>query len=278
MNYRHPFHAGNFADVFKHIFLILILRHLALKEAPFRYIDTHAGSGLYELPEPLEVKNAEWRGGIGKLMGADPPPEIKPLVAPYLEIEAALFGQQPRRYGGSPYIAKTLLRPGDRMIGCELHPESYSHLQANLGRDSRIKFFGRDGYSGLKAFLPPIERRGLVLIDPPFEDTQEFDHAGKAMINAWHKWANGIFLFWYPVKTQKAGTLVSDKLRQSGVKRILRLELQTDRPAAGKPLAHCGLILINPPFRIEAEAEILLPWLSCLFAGREPGFQITKDG
>ncbi|HTV33082.1 MAG TPA: 23S rRNA (adenine(2030)-N(6))-methyltransferase RlmJ [Methylocella sp.] len=278
MNYRHHFHAGNFADVFKHVFLTLILRHLARKETPFRYIDTHAGDGLYELPEPVAGKNPEWHGGIGKLMGTDPPPEIKPLIAPYLEIASPLFLRTPRRYGGAPYIAKTLLRRQDRMLGCELHAESFSHLKAVLGRDSRIKLFERDGYGGLKAFVPPVERRGLVLIDPPFEHGQEFEHASAALINAWHKWASGIFLFWYPVKASAAGALVCNRLLQGGVKRILRLELQIDRPAAGQPLSRCGLILINPSFLIDEQAAVLLPWLTGLFAGKEPAFQIAKDG
>jgi 23S rRNA (adenine2030-N6)-methyltransferase len=274
MNYRHDFHAGNFADVFKHIFLSRILLHLGAKPTPFRYIETHAGSGIYDLLSPEAGKTAEWRGGIGKLMAAAPPPEVRQLIEPYLQIAAPLIGGSPPRYGGSPKIAKALLRHQDKMLFCELHPRAFAPLQANIGADARTKIFEMDGYAGLKAFLPPVERRGLVLIDPPFEAVDEFAKTAEAIGMAWRKWATGIFMIWYPVKDAGTPAAFAATLAGHGIKRLLRLELQTDSPAPRAPLTRCGLMIINPPFLIDAEAKTLLPWLASVVGGNRRGFMI----
>jgi 23S rRNA (adenine2030-N6)-methyltransferase len=276
MNYRHEFHVGNFADVFKHIVLTRILQHLGAKPAPFRVIETHAGSGFYDLLGPEAGKTAEWRGGIGKLMAASLVPEVQPLIAPYLQLMAPLIEGEPPRYGGSPWIAKTLLRRQDKMLFCELHPDAFANLRANFGNDARIKLFQTDGYARLKAFLPPAERRGLVLIDPPFEAADEFAKAAEAVEHAWRKWMTGIIILWYPVKDAGTSAALAAHLLERGVKRVLRLELQTGRPAPQGPLARCGLILVNPPFRLDAEAEILLPWLSGVLGAGEAGFLIER--
>lgn len=274
MNYRHEFHAGNFADVFKHIFLSRVLLHLGGKPAPFRFIETHAGSGIYELLRPEAGKTAEWRGGIGKLIKAKPAPEVHDLIRPYLQIEAPLIEGEPVRYGGSPWIAKAMLRRQDRMLSCELHPDAFTALKANFGGDARTKLFPIDGYAGLKAFLPPVERRGLVLIDPPYEAADEFVTATEAIEKVWRKWATGNIMLWYPVKD--AGTIASfaANLATRGIKRLLRVELQIDTPARQGPLLRCGLFIINPPYRLDAEAAILLPWLAALLGGGDPGFLI----
>jgi 23S rRNA (adenine2030-N6)-methyltransferase len=276
MNYRHEFHAGNFADVFKHIFLTRALLHLGGKPTPFRYIETHAGSGIHDLLGAEAGKTAEWRGGIGKLMAAEPAPEVQQLIWPYLQIAAPLFAGEPPRYGGSPWIAKALLRRQDRMRLCELHPRAFSSLRANVGFDARVKLFEIDGYAGLKALLPPVERRGLVLIDPPFEAADEFATAAEAIGKAWRKWASGIYMLWYPVKDAKMLAHFVENLARTGVKRVLRLELQIDRPAAKRPLARSGLVIVNPPFRLEEEAKILLPWLAGVLGVDEPGFLIDR--
>jgi 23S rRNA (adenine2030-N6)-methyltransferase len=274
MNYRHAFHAGNFADVFKHIFLSRILLHLGAKPAPFRFIETHAGSGIYDLLGPEAGKTAEWRGGIGRLVAAEPTPEVRPLILPYLQIVAPLIHGEPPRYGGSPWIAKALLRRQDRMLLCELEPRAFATLRVHFGHDARAKLFQSDGYAGLKAFLPPVERRGLVLIDPPFEVADEFATAAEAIEKAWHKWATGITLLWYPVKDAETVASFADNLARRGIKRLLRIELQIDTPARQGPLARCGLVIINPPFRLDAEAKILLPWLAGILGSGEPGFLI----
>ena len=274
MNYRHEFHAGNFADVFKHIFLSRAVLHLCAKPAPFRIIETHAGSGLYDLLGPEAGKTAEWHGGIGKLMAAEAEPRVRRLIEPYLHIVAPLLDKDPKRYGGSPWIAKALLRRQDRMVLCELHPRAFAALLANFGYDARIKLFQTDGYARLKALLPPVERRGLVLIDPPFEAADEFAKATEAIETAWRKWATGIYMLWFPVKDAGACASFAANLAGRGIKRVLRLELQTGPATPQGPLARCGLIIVNPPFRLDADAKILLPWLAAVLGSGEPGFLI----
>ncbi|MEJ0096360.1 MAG: 23S rRNA (adenine(2030)-N(6))-methyltransferase RlmJ [Methylocella sp.] len=268
MNYRHDFHAGNFADVFKHIFLTRILLHLALKAAAFRYIETHAGCGLYDLSGPEAEKTAEWRGGVGRLAGAQLPLDAQRLIQPYLDIIAPLLREDKPSYPGSPAIAKALLRAEDKMQLCELHPEAFVRLKANLGRDARIKLMPIDGYTGLKAFIPPIERRGLVLIDPPFEDANEFERLADAMAAAWRKWATGVYMLWYPVKDRaKAAAMAQALARREG--RLLRIEFQIDAVWPQGALTRSGLIILNPPFSLEAEARLILPCLShCLGDGQ----------
>ncbi|TPW00301.1 MAG: Ribosomal RNA large subunit methyltransferase J [Beijerinckiaceae bacterium] len=225
---------------------------------------------------PEAEKTAEWHDGIGKLMAAHAAAEVQQLIQPYIQIAAPLIAGEPPRYGGSPWIAKALPRRQDRMVLCELHPRAFLNLRANLGFDARVKLLEMDGYAGLKALLPPVERRGLVLIDPPFEAADEFATAAEAIGKAWHKWASGIYMLWYPVKDAKAVALFMGNLAQCGVKRILRLELQIDRPSANRPLARSGLVIVNPPFRLEEEAKILLPSLAGILGDGKPGFLIDR--
>ncbi|HUI19636.1 MAG TPA: 23S rRNA (adenine(2030)-N(6))-methyltransferase RlmJ [Methylocella sp.] len=274
MNYRHEFHAGNFADVFKHIFLSRVLLHLGVKPAPFRFIETHAGSGIYDLSSLAAGKTAEWCGGIGKLLAAEPTPEVRPLIERYLETMAPLAREAPPRYGGSPWLARSLLRRQDKALLCELHPQAFTTLRTNFSSDARLKLFRIDGYAGLKAFLPPVERRGLVLIDPPFEAEEEFARAAAAIESAWRKWATGIYMFWYPVKEGETIASLAAHLAAEGIRRILRLEIQTDAPVRQGRLVRCGLILVNPPFRLDLEAKILLPWLAGVLGAGEPDFLV----
>ncbi len=266
MNYAHDFHAGNFADVFKHIFLTRILLYLKRKPAPLRYIETHAGSGLYDLGGAEAERTAEWRGGVQRLLSAPLEPEAQSLIEPYLDIVAPLVGAAAPLYPGSPVIAQTLLGPQDRLIACELHPDAFQRLKANLRSDARAKAIELDGYAGLKAFVPPVERRGLVLIDPPFEDAGEFARLAKALPAATRKWAGGVFMLWHPVKDRAAANAFAAALAQGffagGVKTVLRLELQVATVNAQGALTRCGLIVANPPFTLEAEAQLILPSLS----------------
>ncbi len=265
MNYRHEFHAGNFADVFKHIVLTRILLHLLKKETAFRYIDTHAGSGFYDLFGEEAEKTAEWRAGLGKLIDHDAPVAARNLIEPYLRLTAPAADEAatPRRlYPGSPAIAAALLRPQDRMICCELHPKAAQDLQSHLGRDRRVKIIEIDGFTGLNAFVPPVERRGVVLIDPAFEARDDLDRSLNVLESAWRKWSTGIFLLWYPIKDQREVELSLKRLSAGKIKRILRLELQIAEPTPVGPLAANGLLIVNPPFPLEGESEIILPFLS----------------
>jgi 23S rRNA (adenine2030-N6)-methyltransferase len=273
MNYRHDFHAGNFADVFKHIFLTRILLHLALKPAPFRYIETHAGCGVYDLSGPEAAKTAEWRGGVGRLAEAQFSSEPQRLIEPYLNIVAPLLRAGQPSYPGSPAIAKALLRRQDKMLLCELHPEAYMRLKANLGSRASIKSLQIDGYDGLKSFIPPVERRGLVLIDPPFEDADEFARLAEAVAAARRKWATGVYMLWYPVKDRANAAAFAAALGRRGG-RLLRIEFQIDAVEPQGALRRSGLIILNPPFSLEAEARIILPCLSQRLGGGQPAQMI----
>ncbi len=272
MNYQHDFHAGNFADVFKHIVLTRILLRLCAKEAAFRYIDTHAGSGLYCLARPAAQKPAEWHGGIGRILAASPPEEAPAAALPYLRIAAPLARQEPPRYPGSPALAQALLRRQDRMLLCELEPRAFASLKANAGRDSRAKVFAMDGYMALRAFLPPPERRGLVLIDPPYEQPDELERAAEAVARAWRKWPTGIYALWYPVKDEAKAAAIGQIFARRGARRALRLELQIDAPSPQTPLSRCGMWIINPPFELDEQAKTLLPWLAKRLGNTKPGF------
>ncbi|MBV8848452.1 MAG: 23S rRNA (adenine(2030)-N(6))-methyltransferase RlmJ [Methylobacteriaceae bacterium] len=264
MNYRHGFHAGNFADVFKHVFLTRILAYLARKGTPFRVIDTHAGAGEYDLASEEAVRGGEWQDGIGRLADAgDLDVRARELLRPYLEIVGPLRADgPPARYPGSPRIVQAMMRGQDRVTFCELHPQTFADLRANFRRDARIACLNLDGYIGLNAGVPPKERRGLVLIDPPFERTDEFDAALNALRSAHEKWPTGTYALWYPVKDASAIARFATAIVESGIRRVLRLELAVEAPLAGGKLARAGLILINPPYVLEEEAAILMPALA----------------
>jgi 23S rRNA (adenine2030-N6)-methyltransferase len=260
MNYRHVFHAGNFADVFKHAVLARILRQLAEKPQPYRVIDTHAGAGLYELTGALANRTGEWREGIGRLFPDPAAGDLDPVFSAYLEAVAA---QNPagklRTYPGSPVIALALMRPQDRLTACELEPHAAAALTRNLRRDTRAKAVAIDGFTALNAYIPPVERRGLVLIDPPFEDRDEFSRLSTALAGAHRKWASGIYVIWYPVKDAAAPAFIRS-LRAQAIPKILRVELHVAAPAPDK-LTACGLVIVNPPWRLDEELARLLPEL-----------------
>ncbi len=189
MNYHHAFHAGNFADVLKHAVLVRVLIHLLGKETPFSVIETHAGAAIYDLTSNAAIRTQEWREGIGRLMAHPPTGEVGKLLEPYLAvIRSENLQKELRRYPGSPEIARALCRKQDRMIFCELHPEDRATLAHNLGRDRRARAIEIDGWMALKAYLPPKERRGLVLIDPAFEEPDEFDRLASGLEEAHRRW------------------------------------------------------------------------------------------
>lgn len=281
MNYRHAFHAGNFADVFKHAILARILVYLMRKDTPLRYIDTHSGIGLYDLSSGEAERTGEWRDGIGRLPGADGdmPEAVAALLAPYLDALGPRGEDgRPENYPGSPAIAAHLLRPQDRMTLCELHAADATTLRRNMARahprDRRSKIVPIDGYTGLNACVPPPERRGLVLIDPPFEDRGEFARLGKALVRAVNKWPTGVYCVWYPLKIADAAdglfSVLDGTAAAADAGNCLRIELQTARMEPDAPLSACGLAIVNPPWTLQQEAEVLLPWL-CELLQRGPG-------
>src|SRR5262249_38454754 len=195
MNYRHAFHAGNFADVIKHAVLARVLVHLREKPQPFRVIDTHAGAGLYNLTGPEAGRSGEWRAGIGRLDSASLAPAVRDLLAPYLHAVAKINDDGPlQHYPGSPLLALSLMRSQDRLIACELEPQAAAALANNLRADKRAKAIAIDGFVAVNAYVPPKERRGLVLIDPPYEERDEFARLAQSLADAHRTWAHRISL------------------------------------------------------------------------------------
>jgi 23S rRNA (adenine2030-N6)-methyltransferase len=270
MNYRHEFHAGNFADVLKHVFLVRILLYLRRKEKPFRYIDTHAGAGLYDLNGPDAARSGEAREGILRLL-QNPVHGAEDLLEPYLA--AVRAAGAPQIYPGSPLIAKSLLRSQDKAICCEMLPKAAHSLRRAVARDDRVKTIEIDGYTGLKAFTPPPERRGLVLIDPPFEQRDEFERIFAALGAALKKWPDGIFMIWQPVKEPDVVDAFCRAV-SGAARKSLRVDLQIETPGPQRPLARTGLMIVNPPYVLEQEARIILPVLTKILA-RGPGAQFS---
>ena len=266
MNYQHAFHAGNFADVHKHAVLARILDYLKRKPAAFRIIDTHAGAGRYDLHGPEPKRSGEWRDGIGKIWRAPLPQAVQALLAPYLDAVAGFNpGGTLRVYPGSPLIALHLSRPQDRLLACELEPRAAAALEGVL-RDRRAKMLAIDGWTALGAYVPPKERRGVVLVDPPFEDAADFGRISSALAAAYRKWPTGIFMLWYPIKERVAPDALARRLRKLAMPGVLRCEIPLGPPRAAAGLVGSGLIVINPPFKLDADLKVLLPALAEAFA------------
>ncbi|MBR0693800.1 23S rRNA (adenine(2030)-N(6))-methyltransferase RlmJ [Bradyrhizobium lablabi] len=267
MNYRHAFHAGGFADVIKHIVLVRMLTYLQEKQAPFRVIDTHAGAGLYDLTSSEAQRGGEWLTGIARLMQARFSDKALPLVTSYLDIIRAFNpGGGLRAYPGSPLIARALLRPQDRLTACEVEPAARKHLIDALRRDAQARVVDLDGWTALPAFVPPNERRGLVLIDPPFEAKDEFERLADGFASAFEKWPTGAYLMWYPVKSRRttdelARKVVAGAANSKPPGKCLRLEFSVAPQEAGGGLVSTGLLIVNPPWKLAGELKIVLPEL-----------------
>ena len=268
MNYQHAFHAGNFADVHKHAVLARVLIHLRNKPAAFRVIDTHAGAARYDLLAQEATRGGEWHDGIAKVWAARPTSGDDrsgggaALLTPYLDAVASLNpGGSLRTYPGSPLVALALLRPQDRLIACELEPRAAAWLQTALRRDRRAKALTIDGWTALGAYVPPKERRGVVLIDPPFEEAADFTRLSSALVAAHRKWPTGIYMLWYPIKERDAAEALVRRLKRTGLAGLLRCEINLAPPAAALGLTGSGVILVNPPYKLDADLGLLLPAL-----------------
>jgi 23S rRNA (adenine2030-N6)-methyltransferase len=272
VNYRHAFHAGSFADVFKHALIARVLHHLREKPAAFRVIDTHAGAGVYDLAGPEASRGGEWRDGIARLMVATLAAEVKALLQPYLDVVNAF--NEPGRlttYPGSPALVRAWLRPQDKLIACELEPGAFKSLSYHLQRDSRVKCIEIDGWTGLSAYVPPPERRGLVLIDPPFEEAKDFARLADDFAAAHRKWATGIYALWYPIKGRTEADLLTKRLRRLGIGKILRAELMVAPLSDPSRLNGSGMIVVNPPWLLEQELSLMLPVLAGILAREGKG-------
>jgi 23S rRNA (adenine2030-N6)-methyltransferase len=274
MNYRHAYHAGNFADVFKHLVIVALTQSLLRKDKAFCYLDTHAGAGIYDLRVSAPQKSQEFANGIAKLITQPNPPA---LVKLYLDIIAKLnTGGTPLDfYPGSPYFVKNFLRKQDRMLLTELHAEEYELLKKSFPHHKQIGIHHLDGYQALKAFLPPPERRGFVLIDPPFEQADEWTTLVTALAAACKRWETGIFAVWYPLKEIRAVERFKTELRQHIKRPVLMFELSIYPETITTHLNGCGMIIINPPYRLDSDVKILLAWLwRALSPAKQGGFAI----
>ena len=269
MNYRHAFHAGGFADVIKHIVLVRILLYLQDKQAAFRVIDTHAGAGVYDLAGEEAQRGSEWLTGIARIMQARFSETTLPLMKPYLDIVRAFNpqGTSPlMTYPGSPLIARAMLRPQDRLTACEVEPKARKTLIDALRRDTQARVVDLDGWTALPAFVPPKERRGLVLIDPPYEQKDEFERLAAGFSEAFAKWPTGSYLLWYPVKSRRATDELARHVAKdvAGTKppgKALRLEFSVAPLTAETGLTSAGLLIVNPPWTLVGELKAILPEL-----------------
>jgi 23S rRNA (adenine2030-N6)-methyltransferase len=259
VNYRHAFHAGNFADVVKHAVLTLTIERLKAKETAFRVIDTHAGAGLYDLAGDEARRTSEWERGIGRLYGTMIDPRLAELLAPYLDAVRAANGGGPLRfYPGSPWIARHLLRRQDRLTAVEFHPGDAAALGARFAGDRQVRTIALDGWLALGSFVPPKERRGLVLVDPPFEEKDEFDRLIDGFRTAQRRWPGGIYALWYPVKDLYAVDRLRSGLAASGIRRLVRAELMVRERSTPDRFNGAGLVVANPPWQFEAVLDELL--------------------
>ncbi|MGB3272817.1 MAG: 23S rRNA (adenine(2030)-N(6))-methyltransferase RlmJ [Xanthobacteraceae bacterium] len=277
MNYRHAFHAGNFADVVKHIVLARMLTYLHGKPAAFRVIDSHAGAGLYDLTSAEAARGGEWRLGIARLMQARLSPEVASLIAPYLDVVRAFNeGGDLRAYPGSPLIARALLRPQDRLTACEVEPRARKALIAALYNDTQARVVDLDGWTALTAFVPPKERRGMVLIDPPYEAADEFARLAAAFAAAFAKWPTGSYLLWYPVKRRRAADELAAAVSRTvaaapSEAAALRLEFSVAPQEENGGLVSAGLLIVNPPWTLRDELKLILPELARPLGQGGPG-------
>lgn len=262
MNYRHAYHAGNFADVVKHVVLVALIEALKQKQTAFHVIDTHAGAGRYDLSQVEAQKTGEYREGIGRLLGIE---RLPTLVHAYLNLVRSQQTQSSgiQVYPGSPQISRLLLRDQDRLTLCELQDEELMELKRLFRTDQRVSVHARDGYDALNALLPPKEKRGLVLIDPPFEAQEdEFRIIEQALEKAQTKWPTGIFAIWYPIKLRAPIQRFHRFLRESGFRKVLNVELLLHPDNSALRLNGCGLAILNAPFKLDRTLAEIMPVLA----------------
>jgi 23S rRNA (adenine2030-N6)-methyltransferase len=262
MNYRHAFHAGNFADVMKHALILRIIAYLQRKDTPIRIVDTHAGIGLYDLTADEAERTGEWADGIGRLDRPFDAP-VEQLLNPFRQVVAAVRARHgSKAYPGSPAIVREMLRRQDRGVFVELHPSDYVVLNERFNAVANLKVIHLDGWTALHALIPPKEKRGLVLVDPPYEKQNELERLGAELVAALGKWPTGIYAGWYPIKDLAPVDRLAAWVHDRSTRPVLRLELLVDDPCDPSRLNGSGLLVLNPPYTLRADSEVLLPALA----------------
>jgi 23S rRNA (adenine2030-N6)-methyltransferase len=267
LSYQHGYHAGNAADVHKHLTLVLLLQKLRAKDAAFCYVDAHAGRGVYDLDNESARKTGEAAHGILKLVVA---PDLPASVRAYLELVTHSNQKGSHRfYPGSALLAQALLREQDRALLFELHPQEFAALKAATARDRRISVHKRDCYEGLPALLPPAIRRGLVLLDPSYEIRSEYETVVELLERSLARWANGIYLLWYPLLPDERHLRLSRRLEALLPPKALVSEYRFARTVFG--LQGSGLVIVNTPWQIDAELAAAMPAVAAALADGTPG-------
>jgi 23S rRNA (adenine2030-N6)-methyltransferase len=262
LSYRHAFHAGSHADVLKHFVLVQLLQYLNQKDKPYWFVDTHAGAGMYALDHGYAAQNAEYKSGIAKLWARND------LPAPLMEYVALVRGFNAdnglKTYPGSPMLASRLLRRDDRLRLFELHPADSQHLEENFaGAGRQVKMETTDGFAGLKALLPPPPRRGLILIDPPYEEKQDYQRVVKALSEALKRFATGTYAVWYPMLQRQESMQFADDLKSLPVQSWLHVGLTVHTPALdGFGMHGSGMFIINPPWTLQQTLHSVMPFLT----------------
>ncbi|GAM96428.1 hypothetical protein U91I_00047 [alpha proteobacterium U9-1i] len=273
MNYRHAFHAGNHADVLKHLALVYCLAHLKRKQSPFAVLDTHAGIGLYDLDSSEAERSPEWRHGIARLHHW---PDAPTPVRAYLDAVAAFNPDGGARfYPGSPALIAHALRDDDLLIACELHGEDSETLRARFARQTNVRVHARDGWEALTALLPPPRTRGLVLIDPPYEEPDELERAARALGPALKRFGHGVFVWWRPLKSESALQRADSEVQAQGEREILRADLWVDTPRPDGKLTGSSLLVINPPYGLDAALREALPLLAARMAMGKAAWRVV---
>jgi 23S rRNA (adenine2030-N6)-methyltransferase len=278
MNYRHDYHAGNFADVVKHVVLARVVTYMKQKPRPFRVIDTHAGAGRYDLLGPEASKTGEWRDGIGRVFAAHVPPAAAEILQPYLDaVRSVNTAGELKAYPGSSSIARTIMRPEDVLVANEFNADEYDRLRRVFGRVKNTTILNIDARHAVKSLLPPKERRGIILIDPPFEAKSEFADLAVAVREARVRFSDGVYLVWYPLKDSGAADRFVAEATRDFATEFLDVRFRVCAPFPGLGLTAAGLLVFNPPYMLRDELDVLLPHLKDLMSeGAGGGFQLRN--
>ena len=272
LSYRHGFHAGNFADVLKHSLLTLAINALKKKDKPFVYIDTHAGAGKYSFKSEFALKTGEYQQGIGRIWSAEQPPEeIKDYLA---AVRAENTGKQLVRYPGSPQLVRRLMRAQDRMQLSELHGSDFESLYQLFAGDKQVIVAKEDGLERLSKKLPPIQKRGLVLIDPSYEVKSDYKNVVDALVSAHRHFATGVYALWYPVIDRSITVKLLQSVQATGISKQLMIEHSVAEDGSQRGMTGSGMLFINPPWPLQSQAETLLPWLNQMLTDGQGAWKV----